>query len=102
MAAQRLWVSKNSLQLVDPRTNTKFRVAFPYADEPGFYSPDELEELVGYAVEKFEAHCADKPTHLPADKAFQNGLGRTLQDIRKSSDNRKELGGPKYHLIRKV
>ena len=99
MAILKSWVNEMTLQLHDERTNTKTRAVFPYADEPGFYSPDELTELVGYALEKFEADCKDKPTHIKPSKDFQHGLGETLQDIKQSRENRKEIGGPKYPLI---
>ena len=102
MAIRRFWVSPDTLALYDERTNVKFRVCFPYADEPNFYSADELEDLIGHALEKFEAHCAEKPTHIRADKDFQHGLGETLGQIKESRERRQELGGPRYFPVTSV
>ena len=99
MPVTRFWKTGNSLQLHDERTNTRTLVVVPYAEEAGFYSPDELEEIIEYAVEDFTVRCAEKPPHVVPTRDWQHGLGQTLEEIKCSRENRKELGGPKYHQL---
>ena len=94
------WATPNTMALFDKRTNSKAQYLVPYAEEDGFYSKDEMEDIVGHALESFTERCAEKPTHVVPDKAFQHGLGKTLDEIKQSRENRQELGGPKYHQIR--
>lgn len=75
----------------------RHRIVIPFADEPGFYSEDEMADLVGHAIEKFEAHVKDKPTHQGLGRSDQHDLGEVLRQIDKSKAKRKNLGGPAYH-----
>ena len=99
MAIVQTWKSANTLQLWDQRTNVKFSIVFPFAEEKDFYSKDEMTDLVGHALERFQTHCSEKPDHVAMPKEQQHGLGRTLDEIKRSRQNRKELGGPKYHQL---
>lgn len=92
-----VWVTGNTFQLYDARTNKKYRVVVPYADEPDFYSQDELDDIVGHAVERFERECAEAPTHQPMKKQDQHDMGAVLNEIKEHREQRKELGGPLYH-----
>ncbi len=91
------WVNGFTFQLYDARTNSKYQVVVPYADEPNFYSVDELDDIIGHARERFERECKDKPTYQPMPKSQQHDMGATLQEIKEHRIRRIELGGPIYH-----
>lgn len=99
LASEVFWVNPFTFQLSDKRTNITRQVVVPYADEPDFYSADEMEDIIGHAKENFERDMADKPTHVFPDKAWQHGLGQVLNEIKVARLNRLELGGPKYHVL---
>ena len=92
-----LWLNGFTFQLSDKRTGRNFRVVVPYADEPGFYSADEMEDIVGHAIERFESDCLERPTHEAMRKSDQHDMGQVLNQIREARTQRKELGGPIYH-----
>ncbi len=97
LAEQVVWTSPNTFSLYDARTNRRYQVAVPYADEEGFYSVDEMDDIIGHARERFERECAERPTHQPMAKDQQHGLGEVLDEIKDHRERRKDLGGPLYH-----
>jgi len=99
LASKQTWINEFTFLMHDKRTGVRRQVVIPYLDDPGFYSDDEVEDIIGHALENFERDMADRPTHEVSDKSWQHGLGQVLKDIDASRINRKELGGPKYHLL---
>lgn len=92
-----VWLNDYTFQLSDERTGRIFRIVVPYADEPDFYSPDEMEDIVGHAIERFKRDCLERPTHEDMVKSDQRALGKVLGEIKQARTKRKELGGPIYH-----
>ena len=93
------WLNAYTFQLSDERTGRTFRVVVPYADEPDFYSADEMEDIVGHAIERFKTDCLEQPTHEAMRKSDQHAMGKLLEEIKVSRQKRKELGGPAYHPL---
>ncbi len=93
------WTSPTTFRLYDERTQTKYQVGVPYANEVDFYSDDEMDDIIGHAIERFESECRQKSDHVEPTKDFQHGLGRTLNEIKASRLHRQEVGGPKFPLI---
>lgn len=80
------WVTDDHLKVIEVETRRERDVFFPGA---ALLEPDELEDLVGWQVERAEEYFR-QPQDRPMTKSEQNQLGGTLMEIKASREYGRE------------
>lgn len=93
---RRLWLSRNSLEFVDPLDGVKSRLVIIPGIE--IYEPAELEEILLWQESQEQKWMAEKRVNpkVPMSKQDQHDLGDLLSDIKASKKHRIETGHGRY------